>query len=541
VASRLFEVLLERRGVDADFLAPQYDNKWLCDTADLPDVDKAVKRLMQAREAGEKILIFGDYDVDGVTASIVMKECLETLGLTVVGVMLPDRFDEGYGMHEGVVVKAVELEATLVVTVDTGSSSEEVIEMLKKEGVETIVTDHHECAKPPKSAVAVVNPKRKDSKYPNRDLAGVGVAFKLMYALDKAVPLGERVVGWEKWSLDLVALGTVCDSMPLVGENRALVYWGMKVLERTRRTGLRVLMGEAGVNKVDTMSIGFMIGPRINAAGRMDSAYKAYGLLTEESTAKAVELAHGLNELNAERRNLQDKAFESACRKIEKTDAKVIAVKGKWNQGVIGIVAGKLTERYMRPSVVFTEKDGLLLGSARSFGDFDLAEAVSVCKDLLVVGGGHKYAAGLTVEKDNYELLVAKLNEYYLSLELKDQEKYLKREADVVLRGLDEMTVEFAHELRKLEPFGEGNPEVVVELSGMTVTDVRMMGRGGKHLALTVVDKGGLGMRLVKFSMPEEWDLHVGSVVDVTVVPRINSWRGIERVEGEILGIEVAS
>jgi len=534
----LFEVLLERRGITADFLSPKYDETWLGDESLLPDIEKAVDRLVEARKKGEKVLVFGDYDADGITASTVMVEGLEAMGITVAGVMLPNRFEDGYGMNPGVIVRAVECEATLVVTVDTGSGGEEVIAGLLEQGVETIVTDHHECPKRPKSAVAVVNPKRKISKYINRDLAGVGVAFKVICALDKRLSKREsRIEGWEKWLLDLVAIGTVCDSVPLTGENRALVYWGMRVLEKTKRVGLQELIRESGMKRVDAVSVGFLLGPRLNAAGRMDSPYRAYELLREESKAKAAELTTELCELNAGRRDLQDKAFESACRKVGKDDMRVLCVKGMWHQGVIGIVAGKMVEKFRKPCIVFTKQKDLLVGSARSFGDFDLAAALGHCEDYTVGGGGHKYAAGVKIEPDRFDEFGVAINSYYGSLGLENQEKYLCPAAEVVVTDLGELTAEFAHELEKLEPFGEGNAEPVIELQNVTVTDMNMMGRGEKHLAMTVANAGGV-MRLVAFSAPDEWKkIELGTVVNVMVRIRLNEWRGIERVEGEIVEI----
>lgn len=538
MSSRLFEVLLERRGVAAGFLSPKYDETWLCDAGLLPDIEKAVGRLVEARDKGEKVLVFGDYDADGITASTVMVEGLEAMGVTVAGVMLPNRFEDGYGMNPGVIVRAVECEATLVVTVDTGSGGEDVIAGLLEQGVETIVTDHHECLKRPKSAVAVVNPKRKISKYPNRDLAGVGVAFKVICALDKRLSEREgRVEGWEKWLLDLVAIGTVCDSVPLVGENRALVYWGMKVLEKTRRVGLEELIRESSMKRVDAVSVGFLLGPRLNAAGRMDSPYRAYELLREESRPKAAELTTELCGLNAERRDLQDKAFESACRKVGKNDKNVLCVKGVWHQGVIGIVAGKMLDKYHKPCIVFTKQKDILVGSARSFGDFDLAEALESCKEYTVGGGGHKYAAGVKIDPEKFEEFNLAINTHYSGLGLSDQEEFLRPKAEVVVTDLAELTAEFAHDLERLEPFGEGNYEPVIELQGMTVTDVNMMGRGEKHLALMVAGVGG-AMRLIAFSAPDEWKkIESGAVVNVLAHIRLNEWRGIERVEGEIVEI----
>ena len=310
--SKIFEQLLRVRNIDAQFLHPKYEE---CIDPDLmPDMGVAIERLKRARDGHEKVLIYGDYDVDGVTSSVVMREALKLAGIEVVEIMLPNRFLDGYGMSEKVAVRAQELGVRLVVTVDCGSRNQEIIDKLLEIGVETIVTDHHECGwgapdsasaapshdmvKP--AAVAIVNPKRKDVEVQEelRELAGVGVAFKLAQGMVKAGMIPE---GQEKWLLDLVLIGTVCDSMRLVGENRRLCYYGMLVLGKTRRQGLRELMHTAGVKKMNGEAIGFQLGPRLNAAGRMETAERALELLLAEKKTVAARLAQVLEELYLQR------------------------------------------------------------------------------------------------------------------------------------------------------------------------------------------------------------------------------------------------
>ena len=390
--TEIFRQLLKKRGVSDDFLRPQYRPEFY---ADLPDLDKAVERIKRAVEQDEKILIYGDYDADGVTASSVMLAGLKLLGAKHVEVMLPDRFKDGYGMGARVVERAKQDGVQLVVTVDCGSNNAEVVAELGRLGVEVVVTDHHEISGELPAAVAVVNPKRSDFKGDElRELAGVGVAFMVVHALIKD---DKALIGQEKWLLDLVLIGTLCDSMQMTGLNRELCYYGMKVLAKTRRVGLIELMRVAGMKEISAESVGFLIGPRLNAAGRIDSPDIAFKLLNTESKAEALRLAERLNELNDERKKAQGAAVKEIAEQGV-GDEPVLVVQGKWHEGVLGIIAGRLVEDYGRPAFVLSEVEkGVLKGSGRSFGEFNLAEALSECQKWLVAGGGHAGACGLKV------------------------------------------------------------------------------------------------------------------------------------------------
>ena len=297
--SKIFDQLLEKRGFSRGFLRPKYEES--VDPFLLPDMKAAVERVREAVDRGEKVLIYGDYDVDGVTASTVLFDALMLAGVKEVEIMLPNRFTDGYGMSKKIIQKAVSTGVGLVMTVDCGSRNDEIIRELKESGVDTVVTDHHECGATLPEALAVVNPKRKDVEVAAelKELAGVGVAFKVAQALVKEGMIPE---GQEKWLLDLVAIGTVCDSMKLTGENRRLCRYGLMVLEKTRRPGLRELMRNAGVKTLNGEAIGYQMGPRLNAAGRMDSAERALKVLMEKKKVVAVSLAAELEGLNEERR-----------------------------------------------------------------------------------------------------------------------------------------------------------------------------------------------------------------------------------------------
>ena len=392
--SKLFERLVEKRGFSTLFLNPRYED--LKDPFILPDMKKAVERIEKAINDGEKILIYGDYDVDGVTASTVMEQALVMAGVepAKIEIMLPDRFADGYGMSSELVKRAKKQKINLVITVDCGSRNHQIIDELNNLEIDSIITDHHEVGDSLPDSIAVINPKRNDSSDEDlRELAGVGVAFKLAQALVKEGLIRE---GQEKWLLDLVLIGTICDSMLLTGENRIIGHYGIKVLEKTKRVGLRELMQRAGVKKLNSESIGFQIGPRLNAAGRLDTANISLELLRAKSSAEAAELAEKLESLNKKRKNEQN----IATREIEArgiSDEPVIIEVGNWHEGILGIVAGRLVDKYKKPAFVLAETsaDGVLKGSGRSFGDFNLALALDFVNDLIITGGGHAAAAGV--------------------------------------------------------------------------------------------------------------------------------------------------
>lgn len=537
--SRIFDELLRVREFGADFLLPKYEDcvKARC----LPDMEVAVERIKQAVDKQEKVLIYGDYDVDGVTASTVMYDTLRLAGVKKenLQIMLPNRFLDGYGMSKKVVARAQEDGVRLVVTVDCGSRNHEIIAELKEASIDTVVTDHHECGDSLPEAVAVINPKRKDVEVPKelRELAGVGVAFKVAQALVEAEMIPQ---GQEKWLLDLVVIGTVCDSMKLLGENRRLCYYGLKVLEKTRRPGLKELMREVGTKHLNTEAIGFQLGPRLNAAGRMQTAERALELLMSEQKMVAAKLALELEQLNKERKSQQ----QSAIKEITERgvgDSSVIIQTGDWHEGVLGIIAGRLVEEYHRPAFALVEVDGAYKGSGRSFGEFNLAEALTVCDKYIIGGGGHAEACGVKVEKGKLEEFEQAMNEYYRSLRLKNQERFLAVKEDLVVEEFEELSLELLAELGKLEPYGEGNPEPIFLLPEVRVVEAAKLGDGGKHLRLTVWDKQGRSLKLMRFFAPEE-DLQIrgGETVNVWINLAENEFRGIRSVEGRILKIAAA-
>lgn len=549
--SEIFAQLLRKREFGQDFLCPKYEETIRPEL--MPDLKKAVERLGEAREKHEKVLIYGDYDVDGVTASTVAAEMLERAGVQVVEIMLPNRFTDGYGMSGKVVARAKELGVGLVLTVDCGSRNHEIIEQLRAEGIETIVTDHHECGATLPEETLVLNPKRRDALQAVteakgeeltdqevdellelRELAGVGVVFKLAQGL---VQKGLIPEGQEKWLLDLVLIGTVCDSMKLLGENRRLCFYGLKVLEKTRRPGLKELMRLSGVKRLNSDAIGFQIGPRLNAAGRMETAEKALELLRAKTRIKAAELAAELEFLNQQRKKQQNEAVDE-IRRRGVGEQKVIVERGDWHEGVLGIIAGRLTEEYHRPAFALAECDGILKGSGRSFGDFNLAEALTVCEKYIIGGGGHAEACGVKLELERFEDFCEALEEYCQSLRLEDQERFFAAREDLKIEKVEELSLELIDELKKLEPYGPGNGEPVFLLKNARVVEVAKLGEGDRHLRLVVWDQTGKSLKLMNFSAPKEYlALSGGEIVDVWFTLCENEFRGIRSVEGRVVRI----
>ena len=534
----LFEQILTARAARQAFLQPDY-MAVKHDPFLLPDMKKAVARLKQAREQGEKIVIYGDYDIDGLSATALLLDAFGKFGFEDVDAFIPNRFVEGYGMTMGAVDKVRDMGADLIVTVDTGSLCHAEIAYAASLGIDTVVTDHHNVAETPPPSVAAVNPKFPGHTYPFRDLCGAGVAFKLVQALQ--TELDELPDGYEKWLLDLVALGTVCDIVTLADENRANVYWGLEVLKKQQRPGLKALMAVAGIEpeQVNARHLGFGLGPRMNAAGRLETAQHALDMLVAHDGLAALEASEKLEELNVKRRGIQDAIFEEACEQAEElADDRVLVVSsGGWNHGVIGIVASKLVEKYKKPVFIIGERGEEATGSARSFGDFSAADAVRAADDIIIKGGGHGAAAGVTLATGKIGDFRRRVNEFYDSLQLTNQERYLLPRADVEIDDFSEIDEELVENLAKMEPFGNGNPEPVLKITRASVLSMRRMGADGQHVKLALRDKNGKVLQMLAFNAPEEFFREPGDEVAAWFQPTINEWQGARTVEGRLLHI----
>jgi single-stranded-DNA-specific exonuclease len=559
----LFEDILRSRGLDGSsreaFLSPDYEKKH--DPFLLPDMQQAVDRLVRAHDADERIVIYGDYDIDGLTATTTLLDGFESFGFKNVDAFIPNRFVEGYGLTIDAVEKIAAMGAQVIVTVDCGSLSEKEIIRANELGIDVIVTDHHNVAPVQPPAVAVINPKRllmdfpdeyenyilkpgspqQGKIYPFLDLPGVGVAFKLIQALQTR--LGGLAPGQEKWLLDLVALGTVCDVVTLVDENRTHVYWGLKVLARTRRPGLKALMAVAGVepDKVNARHLGFGLGPRMNAAGRLETAQYALDMLRAREGMLALEKARQLDTLNIARRSDQDKIFKAAIEQAQAylSDPVLVVSHADWNHGIIGIVAAKLLEKYKKPTYVLQELGEESKGSARSYGDFSAADAIRAADDIITKGGGHKLAAGVTLPTKNIPLFRRRVNEFYRTKNLFNQEALLLPREDVVVPLFAEVHEGLLAELAWLEPFGNGNPEPVLKARDVLVMNVRRMGADAQHVKLELRDEAGNSLQFLAFNAPEHFFVEPGEYVTVWFQPTLNEWQGRRNVEGRLLHLEI--
>lgn len=518
------------------FLHPDYD-KTCYDPFLLPDMDKAVERLTKAQIDNENVVIYGDYDIDGLTASTVLLESFTAFGIKA-RVFIPNRFIEGYGLSAKAIETLAGEGAQLIVTVDCGSLSHKEIARANELGVDVIVTDHHSVAETMPDAVATINPKRTDHKYPFVDLAGVGVAFKLVQALQ--TKLDGLPKGHEKWLLDLVALGTVCDVVQLIDENRTYVYWGLEVMKKTRRPGVKLLMAVSRVEpeKVVARSLGFGLGPRLNAAGRLETAKLALDLLTATDASKAYELAMLLDSMNRERRTEQDRIFKAARTQADTmaNDNVLVVSDPSWSHGIIGIVAAKLLETYYKPTFVLQElENGTAKGSARSYGDFSAVEAIRATETLLIKGGGHKLAAGVTLQTTNIDAWRRAVNEYYKGLNLTDQMRHLDVRSDVTLTDFSTCSEGNVSALSQLEPYGNGNTEPVFEFPKLTVQNRRLMGAEGQHVKYRFADHKGSVMEMIAFNKASEFTAEIGESVQVWCELGINEWNGRRSVEGRLL------
>ncbi|WP_270736829.1 single-stranded-DNA-specific exonuclease RecJ [Streptococcus anginosus] len=530
--------LVYQRGIQTeealrDFLEPSLDQ--LHDPYELHDMDKAVTRIRQAIENYEQILIYGDYDADGMTSASIVKEALEQLGAECQ-VYLPNRFTDGYGPNASVYKYFIENQGiSLIVTVDNGVAGHEAIELAQSMGVDVIVTDHHSMPEVLPDAYAIVHPEHPEAEYPFKHLAGCGVAFKLATALLEEVQVE---------LLDLVAIGTIADMVSLTGENRILVKYGLSVLKNTQRIGLQELFKIAGIqeNEVDEETVGFQIAPRLNALGRLDDPNPAIELLTGFDEEEARDIALMINQKNEERKEIVQKIYDEAKTMVDlNKPVQVLAGEG-WNPGVLGIVAGRLLEELHQPVIVLNIENGLAKGSARSIEAVDIFEALDPHRDLFVAFGGHAGAAGMTLEASKLEalsqVLVAYIEDNQVDLSTKN-ELFLDEEL-----SLPDLTLETLKNFEKLAPFGMDNKKPVFYLKDFKVENARTMGAGNTHLKLKISQANvafevvafGLGNLATEFSQTKNLEL--------AVTLSVNKWNGqtslqLMLVDARVNGIQL--
>lgn len=508
----------------------------LLDPMLLKDMDRAVLRVGRALKTGELMAVYGDYDVDGITSTCLLTDCLTRLGGRVRS-YIPDRLEEGYGLNEEAVLHLAQQGVTLIITVDCGITAAREVEFARELGIDVVITDHHECKQAIPEAAAVVDPHRPDCPYPFKGLAGVGVALKL--AMAAAGPDRAGLVFREY--ADLAAVGTVADVMPMTGENRTIVQTGLAALAHPRRVGLAQLMEEAGLGDkpVTSVSIGYTLAPRINAAGRMGQADLAAELLLTRDPGRAAALAQELCALNRERQTIECEIFQECVQQLERRPQSgiILLADEHWHQGVVGIVASRLTEKYSCPAFMVCLDQGIGKGSCRSWGGVNLFHLLTQCQDLLEGFGGHAMAAGFTVREENIPALERRLRHLVLE-ERAGEELPSLLEIDAAVLP-QELTVEAVEALDALEPCGAGNPRPVLVLTGAHVISAAQVGRG-RHLKLRLEGRG-VPLDAIFFSVDgSELGLTPGCRVDVAFYPQINDFRGVRSVQLQVVDLRHA-
>ena len=528
--SELLSAILVNRNItdkkDIDvFLNPtrkDFHNPYL-----MPDMEQAVDRILMAIDKKEKVIIYGDYDVDGITSITILKKFLKERGLDV-GYYIPNRLDEGYGLNKEAVEKIANEGYTLIITVDCGISGIEEIKYAYEKGMEVIVTDHHEPLEELPKCVAVIDCKRKDNKYPFKNLAGCGVVFKLTQAISQKLNLDEK--DYLKY-LDIVCVGTISDIVPLVDENRVIAKLGLKLVEQTRNPGLKALLVASGYKEVNSNTVSFGIAPRINACGRMGKEEEALKLFLTENIVEAGNITDKLNKYNRERQEIEKRIFEEALSKIEKQhlDQNNVIVVGSenWHHGVIGIVASKITELYFKPSILICFEGSEGKGSGRSIPGFDLHEALCESSEYLEKYGGHEMAVGLSLKKENFQKFADKFEEIAKKAHTEEIESVINIDEEITLKDVNIETVE---SLKALEPFGEANKLPVFIYKNLKIDSIRALSEG-KHLKLTLKDGNtiinGIGFNMGKYA--EEF--RISDKIDVLGVLEINSFNGRDTIQ----------
>ena len=492
----------------------------------MPDMNVAVNRILKAIRKKEKIIIYGDYDADGITSTTVLKKYLEERGLEVFS-YIPNRLDEGYGLNKEAIQKIYDDGHRLMITVDCGISGIEEIEFANSLGIETIITDHHEPGENLPKALAVVDAKRKDSMYPFNQLAGVGVVFKLIQAISMDLKLDESE--YLKY-LDIVCIGTISDIVPLVDENRVIAKLGLKLVAQTKNIGLKVLIDLIGFKNLDSNAISFGVAPRINACGRMGDEKVALDLFLTKDLYEAKSLATKLNQYNIERQAIEKKIFDEAVEEIEKNEKNkncIIVGKEGWHHGIIGIVSSKVTDIYFKPSILvcFEGEEGK--GSGRSIPGFDMHEALMKCEKYLEKFGGHAMAVGVTVKKAEFNNFKNILEKYATTCEIDKIIPIINIDSEISLKDID---IESVKSLKKLEPYGEANKMPLFLLKNLKIDSIRSLSEG-KHLKLTLKDDSFI-INAIGFNMGDLTTKYlIDDRVDVVGNLEINSYNGMESIQ----------
>ena len=530
----IIDILLSNRGLSNAHLDEFKLSDRLHDPYLLKDMDKAVDRILKAIEKREIITIFGDYDVDGVVSTTLMVKLFQKINCPV-NYLLPNRRLDGYGLKPAGIKKAEDLKTQLLITVDNGITSIEAVDAANAAGIDVVILDHHGQEGDLPNALAVVNPNRKDCTYPFKGLCGAGVVYKLFHALGEKVFNESDFKNFMLTHLDLVAMATIADVVPLKDENYALVKFGLKSLTKTLRPGIVELKRSSGLlsKEITPIAVGFYLAPRINAAGRLKSPDLAVELLLSDSREKAFELAGMLNNLNTQRQKIQETYINQALVLVNQEDMKdnsVYLVTGEdWEPGLIGIVSGRLKDKFNRPVIAFTrDSDGNYVGSGRSTENFHITEALSVFRDLYVTYGGHQKAAGLTISEENLPEFLEKFTAHANSV-IKKEELKTSLIIDTIIQPeqLNKPVVEL---IQSIGPYGEGNPEPILVMFRVRLRDIFPLSNG-KHIKL-IFQAGGRDFEGVWWRRGElKNDVVFDRYYDVVFKPSINLWNGKENLQ----------
>lgn len=492
----------------------------LKDPYELKDMEKLVNRIDRAIKNNEKICIYGDYDVDGITSITIMYQFLTKLGADVM-YYLPDRLIEGYGINNNALDEIKSKGVSLVITVDCGITAIAEVEHAKEIGLDICITDHHECAEVLPDAIAIVNPKRKDSSYSFRLLAGVGVAFKTITAISIKYNLPkEEYLRF----IDIVAIGTISDIVPLIGENRIISKYGLKAMAQTENIGLKALIKLVNSKDMDSMMVSFGMAPRINACGRMGNASAAVKLLLEKNEAKAEQMALGLDDLNQERKNVETIIYEDAINMIKdkglESKNSIVLYNSSWHNGVIGIVASRLVNMYYKPVILLTKEHGTIRGSGRCPSGFSIYDALTECKESVIQFGGHELAAGLSLEEEKIDEFI---NAFEIASSKRSEslsEQIIEIDAEVQRKDLNGQLIK---DIRAMKPYGQSNQVPVFLYKGLKVNAIRTI-KDEKHLKLVLKDDKSL-IDAIGFSMGSRRDeIRIGDKVDVVGNIELNSY-----------------
>ncbi len=530
--NELLATILANRGITGEnaevFLDPKRNDFY--DPYNIPDIQKAVDRIIQAINSKEKTIIYGDYDVDGITSITVLKSFLKDRGLEV-DTYIPNRLKEGYGLNKEAIKKIASENYTFMITVDCGITSIEEVELAKDLGIDTVITDHHEPADKIPNAFAVVDCKRKDNIYEFRELAGVGVVFKLTQAI--SIKLGLAQKEYLKY-LDIVSIGTISDIVPLVDENRVITKLGLKLVQCTRNIGLAALLKETGYSKIDSTAIAFGVAPRINACGRMGCADRALELLLTTDRDKAIELARSIGVYNIQRQTEEKRIFEEANAQIKKEkleNSEAIILGGEnWHHGVIGIVSSKITELYYKPSILvcFEEGKNIGKGSGRSIPGFDLHDALMKCQESLLAFGGHSMAVGVTVAKGKFEDFKNRFIEIAKEANVSKLSPVLYLDGNI---NIDEINKQIVESLSLLEPYGEANKMPIFAFKNLKVDSIRSL-TDGKHLKLTLKSSNNTYINAIGFNLGYlAEDFKIGDKIDIAGNLEINRFNDIDSIQ----------